>query len=1199
MKVELFLITFIKIYTQLVVYEENPTSIQNSWMSNNDTLYIDCTYGFETVKVKTCLNDKAEISKRFTLPLHSQVNIEIVAQFGECVSQLNLQLDDSIQNIPLVSSTSVNSLNFQFVHNNPATFISIWINQNNSMSCSTSNQFEWGVNLIKISVFDCHNKYHYCDNSYIQLPWKIVYQSNDFINQSISNKNIFYSYSQICLSGLIFPFYSSYQNLSLQTDISSQILLKNGKTKVQFKLVLSRLNFKTISIFLNSDQINVDIDKYYQYWCCLQYYDIYDQSKYHYIYNIEIDTILTNSLILNIQIQGNYQVYLSIIDFIIYQLQQNVDELNLSPGCSNFIDGLCYNCIEGWNYLDQIKQCLPICGDKIIQGNEECDDGNLIPNDGCYNCKYSCVKNCFICEFGKCIQCLIGYKLKSQHCQPICGDGLTLDSEQCDDGNNDKFDGCYKCQYSCQIECKLCVNQKCFQCLDGWQLIKNKCQQVCNDNHLAIISIEQCDNVDDIYCNDCVQLCQDNCILCLKFNQCQICRHPFQLVNEICTSICGDQIVTNDEQCDDGNDIQFDGCYECQLQCSFGCKSCQNNNICTKCDPQFTKLNNNTVKCEQIENEILTIQEEIIEDSYNQCGNGLFNSLYEDCDDGNISGGDGCSAYCNIEASFICINVEGLLSICTYIETPKFQLQQLSNKNSQQQIIELGFTQKVKQNTGIPFENITIFTVSPPTKYDINIIPLVKCSTEFNQSKYQISIFFKDPVQNPFLKVEIEKSIIINELNQGLTEYKQEISLGQPFVISQATQQTVTKIVAMNDAIIYSMISISGLVLLTGNTIIFFNLLDLLQSLSYLRYLQYQFPQHLKQFLDTYTKISLKPILDFLQIDVFLSTLNGGTLPFQKKAQKQNIQNELNTYFLMNSKSCYLSILISLVSYCMFCLITSSKMVYWIKKLEERLWKNSKYLNICSLIQKNIIQKCLRLKIQYFQQGIFQMYYSILHQLLFSALLQFPDYTFKSAFDIFNSINAITVLLFILLSTIQLLSITATKINDKRKWKYFYTDYIDRFWAKNYKSFQIYRVILYIFIIVAFIDFPELQSILLSMLSIIYLIYLISNKPVRSKYDFIKLILKETFLMIITGSFLIYSLQLTNEQLLLFGWMHIALFSSMLASSLIIDMINHFIKAYEHYQRLKQQNEIKQIQSYFNNRLQQFILHDPEKQQIN
>ncbi|CAD8194870.1 unnamed protein product [Paramecium octaurelia] len=174
---------------------------------------------------------------------------------------------------------------------------------------------------------------------------------------------------------------------------------------------------------------------------------------------------------------------------------------------------------NGWDFLVLSNQCQPICGDNLIYGTEECDDGNLIPFDGCFNCKFQCDKNCKICEFGRCVQCFFGYDQKSQYFHPVCGDALTLDHEVCNDGNIEQFDGCYKCNNSCQIEFRLCVNQLCFQCQDGWQLIGNQCQQVCNDNLLAILSIEQFDNDDDSYCSECVQLCQDNCISCHTYNK--------------------------------------------------------------------------------------------------------------------------------------------------------------------------------------------------------------------------------------------------------------------------------------------------------------------------------------------------------------------------------------------------------------------------------------------------------------------------------------------------------------------------------------------------------------------------------------------------------------------------------------------------------------------------------------------------------
>lgn len=57
----------------------------------------------------------------------------------------------------------------------------------------------------------------------------------------------------------------------------------------------------------------------------------------------------------------------------------------------------------------------PVCGNHIVEGNEECDDGNNDDNDGCsHDCKI----------------------------EPVCGNGNKEEGEECDDGNNDVDDGC-------------------------------------------------------------------------------------------------------------------------------------------------------------------------------------------------------------------------------------------------------------------------------------------------------------------------------------------------------------------------------------------------------------------------------------------------------------------------------------------------------------------------------------------------------------------------------------------------------------------------------------------------------------------------------------------------------------------------------------------------------------------------------------
>lgn len=90
--------------------------------------------------------------------------------------------------------------------------------------------------------------------------------------------------------------------------------------------------------------------------------------------------------------------------------------------CDGEIDASC-NTTEGYvglrNCTDGLwEECLTteFCGDSIINGNEECDDGNITDGDGCSS------------------QCIIEY----------CGDGVVNNvSEVCDDGTNDgSYDGC-------------------------------------------------------------------------------------------------------------------------------------------------------------------------------------------------------------------------------------------------------------------------------------------------------------------------------------------------------------------------------------------------------------------------------------------------------------------------------------------------------------------------------------------------------------------------------------------------------------------------------------------------------------------------------------------------------------------------------------------------------------------------------------
>jgi cysteine-rich repeat protein len=69
-----------------------------------------------------------------------------------------------------------------------------------------------------------------------------------------------------------------------------------------------------------------------------------------------------------------------------------------------------------------------VCADGLVQGAEQCDDGNEAPGDGCgVDCV---VEPGYVCTGAPSV------------CATVCGDGVVAGMEACDDGNLTSFDGC-------------------------------------------------------------------------------------------------------------------------------------------------------------------------------------------------------------------------------------------------------------------------------------------------------------------------------------------------------------------------------------------------------------------------------------------------------------------------------------------------------------------------------------------------------------------------------------------------------------------------------------------------------------------------------------------------------------------------------------------------------------------------------------
>lgn len=104
------------------------------------------------------------------------------------------------------------------------------------------------------------------------------------------------------------------------------------------------------------------------------------------------------------------------------------------------------------------------CGDAIVDGEEECDDGNFNDGDGCaFDCTLE--TPLVVCGDGQTAgaeQCDDGNTTDGDGCSmnctveqpaPICGNGVQEAGEACDDGNANHNDGCSP---SCQIEFLCC-----------------------------------------------------------------------------------------------------------------------------------------------------------------------------------------------------------------------------------------------------------------------------------------------------------------------------------------------------------------------------------------------------------------------------------------------------------------------------------------------------------------------------------------------------------------------------------------------------------------------------------------------------------------------------------------------------------------------------------------------------------------------
>ncbi|MBT4858562.1 DUF4215 domain-containing protein [archaeon] len=348
--------------------------------------------------------------------------------------------------------------------------------------------------------------------------------------------------------------------------------------------------------------------------------------------------------------------------------------LCLDEYCGDGIDNDADNeeCDDGNDVDDDACSNLCVtnyCGDSITNNGEECDDGNNADGDGCSALCLDEYCGDGIPQPGE--QCDDGNNVNGDGCDSlcvseVCGNGIPQFGEVCDDGNLDDTDACLS-----DCTAPVCGDSIVWfgheECDDGANGIDtDECTDsctltYCGDQTLQIWNgnneVEECDDGADgddtntcyddcsfTYCGDSIvqdpngygvsEVCDGNSIVCENFEgyagtrECQSSCRGFEDCHT--DEYCGDSITNGLEECDDGNNVNNDGCDAfcvieyCGDSITNGLEECDDGN------------NDDGDGCDA------SCYDEI-------CGNNIL-QFGEQCDDGNNDDEDGCSSQCVIES---------------------------------------------------------------------------------------------------------------------------------------------------------------------------------------------------------------------------------------------------------------------------------------------------------------------------------------------------------------------------------------------------------------------------------------------------------------------------------------------------------------------------------------------------------------------
>lgn len=189
--------------------------------------------------------------------------------------------------------------------------------------------------------------------------------------------------------------------------------------------------------------------------------------------------------------------------------------------------------------------------------------------------------------------------------------------------------------------------------------------------------------------------------------------------------------------------------------------------------------------------------------------------------------------------------------------------------------------------------------------------------------------------------------------------------------------------------------------LLTGQFSIISNLLDQIQIISYIKYINIQFPENLNIFFDAFKIVDLKPLLKIIGFDQIFSSIFDDD-PNECPSHGKFVEDNLNSCFSYNFQSF------------IFCLIAGYASYFGSKLILSGFEKlgNYQFRKLDHLISKALLEirmQLFQLKEEFHFSGLTRILQANYYNITFAALMQLSNQNSSSIDSIFQTVSAVAV----------------------------------------------------------------------------------------------------------------------------------------------------------------------------------------------